>query len=257
MNNKSFDSKRIAEGYLKRPWLHKSVMDRLLEDLELSEGYLFRNGLDVGCGAGLSTKALKLICEKVTGTDIADSMVEVCKEIYSDKAFSFYVAKAEETKVPDEKYDIVTAAGCINWVDEKRFMENMKEVVSDKALIVIYDFGITDKMAGNSAYTAWYQNEYLKKFPKPPRKENKWSQQDLIDGFRMEKQTEYEMEYGFTLEDFVNFMLIQSNVNARIEGGEISEDEARSWMTESLRPVFEDLERKLIFYGYSWYIRKE
>ncbi|WP_155832362.1 hypothetical protein [Butyrivibrio sp. MC2013] len=47
-------------------------------------------------------------------------MVEVCDEIYgTDPTYSFYAAKAEETRIPNEKYDIVTAAGCINWVDER------------------------------------------------------------------------------------------------------------------------------------------
>ncbi len=257
MNNKSFDSKRIAEGYAKRPWLHKSVMDVLKRDLGLPENYLFRNGLDVGCGAGLSTKALRLICEKVTGTDIAESMVEACKEIYSDDpAYTFYTAKAEETQQPDEKYDIVTAAGCINWVDEKIFMNNMKDVAADSAIIVIYDFWITDRMKGSTNYTTWYNDEYLKRFPKPPRKENKWTRQDLIDGFIMEKQTEYEMEHTFTLDTFIDFMMIQSNVNSKIESGEVSENDARKWMQESLKPIFDNEEKQLIFSGYSWYIRK-
>lgn len=76
MNNKSFDSHRIAEGYAKRPWLHKGVIDRFRIDCDLPKDYMFSNGLDVGCGAGLSTKALKTICKNVTGTDIAESMVE-------------------------------------------------------------------------------------------------------------------------------------------------------------------------------------
>ena len=119
MDNRSFDSKRIALGYAKRPWLHKSVIEQLLCDCNLDESYKFKNGLDVGCGAGLSAKALRLICDKVTGTDIADSMVEVCKELYGDdKAYSFYVAKAEETKLSDTKYDIVTDAGFCQLVDE-------------------------------------------------------------------------------------------------------------------------------------------
>ena len=61
-------------------------------------------------------------------------MVSVCKEFYDD-SFDFYTAKAEETVVPNEKYDIVTAAGCINWVDEVRFMENMKAVTSPTPFI--------------------------------------------------------------------------------------------------------------------------
>lgn len=32
MDSRSFDSGRIAEGYLKRPWLHKSVMEQVKED---------------------------------------------------------------------------------------------------------------------------------------------------------------------------------------------------------------------------------
>jgi ubiquinone/menaquinone biosynthesis C-methylase UbiE len=257
MDNKAFDSKRIAQGYAKRPWLHKSVIEKIKQDCSLPKDYIFKNGLDVGCGAGLSTKALRLICEKVTGTDIAESMVEVCDEIYgTDHSYSFYVAKAEETRIPNEKYDIVTAAGCINWVDEKKFMNNMAEVLDDNGLIVIYDFGITDRMVGNDDYTRWYRDEYQSRFPKPPRKENKWTQADLVDGFVMEKQTEYDMEYSFTLDKFVDFMLIQSNVNAQIESGSAGSDEIKKWMMESLTPVFAGRERQLVFYGYSWYIRK-
>ncbi len=256
MDNKSFDTKRIAEGYLKRPWLHKSVIEAVKKDLDLSESFKFRNGLDVGCGAGLSAKALRLISDQVTGTDISEAMIDVCKEVYRDgTAYSFYVAKAEETVMPQEKYDIVTAAGCINWVDEQRFMRNMKEVCADNAIILIYDFGITDRMEGNAEYTEWYEEEYLKRFPKPPRKENKWKQEDLAEGLYMEKQTEYEMTYPFELDAFVDFMMIQSNVNAAINSGAISEVEAKAWMQETLALIFNNNEKNLIFGGYSWYIR--
>ena len=258
MDNKAFDSKRIAQGYAKRPWLHKSVIEQIKKDCSLPKDFMFKNGLDVGCGAGLSTKALRLICDKVTGTDIAESMIEVCDEIYgTDPSYSFYVAKAEETKIPNKKYDIITAAGCINWVDEKKFMTNMAQVLDDNGLVVIYDFGITDRMVGNDDYNRWYRDEYLIRFPKPPRKESKWNQSDLVDGFVMEKQTEYDMEYSFTLDKFVDFMMIQSNVNAQIESGRVSADKVRKWMIESLTPVFDGRERQLVFYGYSWHIRKK
>lgn len=255
MNNRAFDHKRIAEGYAKRPWLHKSVMEQLKKDCNLNSDFTFKNGLDVGCGAGLSTRALKLICDKVTGTDIAESMVEVCMELHGDDpAYSFYVAKAEETKIPDEKYDIVTAAGCINWVDERAFMKNLEEILDRNGLLVIYDFAITDRMLGNTDYTGWYM-EYLLKFPKPARKERKWTQDDLPEGFIMEKQTEYDLVYSFDLEQFIDFMLIQSNVNDRIENGITTPDKVRRWMQETLAPIFSDTDRQLVFSGYSWYIR--
>ena len=257
MNNKSFDSHRIAEGYAKRPWLHKGVIDRFRKDCDLPEDYMFSNGLDVGCGAGLSTKALKTICRHVTGTDIAESMVEVCNELYgSDEAYSFYTAGAEDTLIPDEKYDVVSAAGMVNWVDEKKFMENLIEVTKDECFIIIYDFWITDKMKNVPEYTRWYQDEYLKRFPKPPRKENIWTDADLINGLKMYKQINYELIYSFSLDDFIDFMMIQSNVNAKIESGEMVELQVRRWMKDTLSPIFKDKEQELIFDGYTWYIKR-
>ena len=46
MYNKSFDSKRIALGYAKRSWLHKSVIEQLKTDCNLEENFRFKNGLD-------------------------------------------------------------------------------------------------------------------------------------------------------------------------------------------------------------------
>jgi len=126
--------------------LHKSVMAQIKVDCEVE--CTFKNGLDVGCGAGLSTKALKLICDNVTGTDISEAMIGVCEELYKEAGYSFYVAAAEETKIPKVKYDIVTAAGVINWVEREKFLGNMQAVTGKGGLLVIYDFWITDKMLG-------------------------------------------------------------------------------------------------------------
>jgi len=256
MDNKAFDSKRIAEGYAQRPWLHKSVIETVKKDLGISEDFKFKNGLDVGCGAGLSSKALRLICDKVTGTDISDEMIKICKELYNDRYYTFYTAKAEETQIPKEKYDIVTAAGCINWIDKDRFLRNIKAVTSNDAMIIIYDFGITDRMCGNPGYTEWYKDEYLIGFPKPPRNEKKWSQTDLPSGFIMKKQADLEMEYEFDIDTFTDFMMIQSNVNSRIERGDISEKDVRAWLERTLGPVFDRRTRKPVFSGYIWYINR-
>ncbi len=257
MNNRSFDSHRIAEGYAKRPWLHKAVIDRFRKDCGLPDDHVFKNGLDVGCGAGLSTKALKTVCEQVTGTDIAESMVAVCKELYgSDEAYSFYTAPAEETRIPDVKYDVVSAAGMVNWVDEKMFFKNLIEVTEKECYIIIYDFWITNKMKNVPEYTDWYQDKYLKRFPKPPRKENMWTDADLPDGLKMFKQTDYELVHSFGLDEFIDFMMIQSNVNARIESGEMEELQVRSWMKDTLSEIFKDKDRELVFDGYTWYIKK-
>ena len=133
MDNKAFDSQRIAEGYAKRPWLHKEVMKQIKKDCNIIQ---LKNGLDVGCGAGLSTKALKLLCSRVTGTDISSEMIIMCKKTYKDPSYTFYVSKAEETKIPIIPYEIITAAGVVNWVDKDLFLNNAEKILDNNGLIV-------------------------------------------------------------------------------------------------------------------------
>lgn len=189
MDNITFDSQRIAEGYAKRPWLHKEVIKQIRRDCNIEQ---LKNGLDVGCGAGLSTKALRLLCEHVTGTDISSEMIAVCKKIYKDSSYTFYVSKAEENKIP---------------------------------LI-------------------------------PYRKEDVWKQNDLTDAFKIENKVGYDLKYEFSLDDFIDFMMIQSNVNEQIEKGFLSVEEIRNWMVSTLQPIFGGQNKTLIFEGYNWYIRK-
>ena len=254
MNNKSFDTKRIAEGYANRPWLHKYVIEQI--KLDYPTKFNYKNGLDVGCGAGLSTKALKLITDNVTGTDISEEMVNICKRIYNIDDYFFYIAKAEETIIPSELYDIVTAAGVINWVDQIAFFNNMNQVIKPNGLLIIYDFWITNKMEDNEDYSIWYLEKYLKEFPKPPRNEEILTNACLVDGLILDKQITYEMAYEFSLEEFVDFMMIQSNVNLCIANKTKSADEIKLWMFNSLQPIFNNQKKRLIFEGYNWYIRK-
>lgn len=252
MNSTLFDHKRIAEGYASRPWLHKTVIERVKMDYDTKRS--FRNGLDVGCGAGLSTKALKLICEKVTGTDISEAMIHVCQGLYPDFDYSFYCSCAENTEIFQEPYDIVTAAGVINWVDKKTFLEAMHRVMVPDGLLLIYDFELSDLMKDGDSYTYWYRNIYLQEFPRPPRNEKVWTQEDVGKNFVMRKQVNYQMGYEFSLDEFICFMMIQSNVNIQIEEGKKKANEVHSWMQKTLQPVFKNSTETLFFKGYSWYI---
>lgn len=183
-------------------------------------------------------------------------MIEVYQKTYKEDGYSFYQAKAEEIALPERKYNIVTATGVINWVDRDKFLKNMRRVVDLGGLLIIYDFWITDQMKENEQYKVWYNEIYLKRFPKPPRREDVWKQEDLKEHFEMEKQSNYDMFYDFTIEKFIDFMMIQSNVNAQVEGGKTTVCEVRTWMRESLSDFFQNQERALCFSGYSWYLKR-
>ena len=255
MNNQSFDSKRIAEGYKERPFLHKQVIEQFLKD-SLEQQY--QNGLDVGCGAGLSAKALKMICRNVTGTDISPEMIAVAQEICGEEGYTFFPCKAEEVPHPAVPYDIVTAAGVVQWVDRDAFLRNLHRIMCPDGEVLIYDFCISDRMAGCEAYTAWWHEQYLKEFPKPYRNEQVWTQADVEPaGFRMVKQIPLELSYEFDLDAFVKFMMIQSNVNVKIEGNERSADQVRRWICKTLADIFASGKQTAVFTGYSWHLRRD
>lgn len=253
MNNRDFDFKRVAQGYKKRPFLHKQVIEQFKRDVT---DKTFSYGLDVGCGAGLSSKALKMICSHVTGTDISKEMIEVAKEVCEDeKGYDFIVSRAEETPVLDKKFDIVTAAGVISWVEKEPFLRNLRSIINEQGYVLIYDFGISDRMKGNEAYTSWWHDAYLKEFPKPFRNEDVWTKEDIAPyGFHMLDQIRFDMEYEFDSASFIEFMMIQSNVNAMIEGKGRSIEEVREWFLQSAAPLFNEEKKTLIFSGYSWYM---
>lgn len=256
MDNTAFDFKRIAEGYKNRPFLHKQVIERFQQDVTKD---IFTEGLDIGCGAGLSMKALKLICNHVTGADISENMISVAKEVCGiNSDFDYIVSKAEDIPTKDPKFDIVTAAGVIQWIDREKFLNKMNQVMQENGYLIIYDFCISDQMVDNKEYTHWWNEVYLKEFPKPYRNEEVWNDQDVQEfGFHIEKQYSYEMIYEFTLDSFIEFMMIQSNVNAKIEGEGRKVEDVIKWFRESLVALFRNEKEKLIFKGYSWYLQRK
>lgn len=185
-------------------------------------------------------------------------MWAVEQEICGEEGYTFFPCKAEEVSHPAVPYDIVTAAGVVQWVDRDAFLRNLHRIMCPDGEVLIYDFCNSDRMAGCEAYTAWWHEQYLKEFPKPYRNEQVWTQADVEPaGFRMVKQIPLELSYELDLDAFVKFMMIQSNVNVRIESNERSADQVRQWFYETLADIFASGKKTVLFTGYSWYLRRD
>ena len=73
----------------------------------------------------------------------------------------------------------------------------------------------------------------------------------------MAQQIPLELSYKFDLDAFVKFMMIQSNVNVRIEGNERSADQVRRWFCKTLADIFASGKQTVFFTGYSWHLRRD
>lgn len=257
MDGHFFEDRRIAKGYAKdRPFLHIQVMDMIKKE-GICSG-TFQNGLDVGCGAGLSTRALKSLCDRVTGIDSSGEMVEEAKRLYTEQGYAFQKGSGEEIPFPDASADIISGAGMINWTDKNAFLKSAGRVLKKGGVLLLYDFWITDRMAENDAYTHWWHAGYRKNFPAAGKKETaRWDDRDVSPyGFRTVKQTSFCLEHGFTKEEFIRFMLLQSDVNAQMGREGKNELEIENWFAATLTPVFQREREVGVFEGYYWLFEK-
>ncbi len=95
--------------------------------------------LDLACGPGIMIKGLRERQFRVTAIDAAPDMVELAKkEAGADPMVSCDVGDAYELKVADKTFDIVTAMGLIEYLDdEPRYMREMNRIIKDNGVAII------------------------------------------------------------------------------------------------------------------------
>jgi len=119
----------MAEGYAKaRPPLHARIVERI--------GAPARSILDVGCGAGLSTRPLT--AERVFGIDPFAGMVRWGPRVAP--AATFTVGRAEALPFRSASFELITAAGSLNYADPARAFPELQRVLAENGMLVVYDF---------------------------------------------------------------------------------------------------------------------
>jgi SAM-dependent methyltransferase len=251
-----FTFERVAEGYAKyRPYYHPLIMKKIRECTGL-EGK-FENALDVGCGTGLSTIALQEIAEHVTGTDNSHAMITVAQVKNKEKIHYFH-APAEHLPFKDRSFDLLTICGAINWIDRKQFFPEAKRVLKEKGWMIIYDNYITEDMHDNTAYTRWYQAQYLARYPKPPRDESPLTLSEFDSyGFHVINDEPYTNDIVFSLDEYIDFIMTQSNVIVAIDTGKEDLTDVKMWLHTTLSPLFREEKGMFIFRGDIWYIQRK
>ena len=105
-----YDSERLAVGYaFDRPPVHEQILRsaRLARRAD--------RALDVGCGAGLSTAALAPLARQVVGLEPVPAMLAHRRTV-APRA-RFVIGRAEWLPFPAESFDLVAAAGSLNYAD--------------------------------------------------------------------------------------------------------------------------------------------
>ncbi|HEX8000483.1 MAG TPA: class I SAM-dependent methyltransferase [Pyrinomonadaceae bacterium] len=242
---------RYAGG---RPYFHAVVINRIKDFLSLEEPVAW--ALDVGCGTGLSSIALKEIAGRVAGVDAAEEMIAHAPR---DARITYAVSLAEALPFGEHAFDLMTLSQVSHWLDRPCFFAEARRVLRPRSWLIAYDAYFTARTIEHAEFQAWHQSSYLKRFPSPPRAPVALSQTDVEGtGFQLHREERPQHAISFTPGQLVDYLLTQSNVIAVVEGGSGEIEEVRRWLTESTGPFFDGLaEASFLFDVPIWYLQVE
>jgi ubiquinone/menaquinone biosynthesis C-methylase UbiE len=117
-----------------RPPLHNIILEKIFPLPGKRQ-----NGLDIGCGTGLSCQALVRYCNQVIGIDPSMAML---RKAETQQAISYLNAHGEQIPLTGNSVDVVTMAGSLNYLDRKLLIAELGRICRSDAVIAIYDFDI-------------------------------------------------------------------------------------------------------------------
>lgn len=114
-----------------RPALHEVILQRCLGQKR------FRNGLDIGCGTGVSSIALRNFSTDVVGVDPNEKMLS---QAVPEDNLNYQLMVGDRLPFANNSFDICTYAGAWWYGKSQTLLDETLRVSSAGATILVYDF---------------------------------------------------------------------------------------------------------------------
>ena len=176
----------MAAGYAtSRPPVHPRVIERALA------GHApFQRALDIGCGAGVSTKALEGFAKSIVGLEPAVGMLR-----WAPSSAHFAAGCAEAIPFRDRSFDLITAAGSLNYADLDRFFSEAIRVLVPGGVLLVYDFSPGRTFRDTDGLDEWF-DAFHRRYP-PPAAEGRELNPEILGrigrGFRLDHHEWFEI----------------------------------------------------------------
>ena len=238
-----YGSERLAAAYaFSRPPIHRHVIGRLMR--HLPPAAVVHAALDVGCGAGASTAALLPLARRVIGLEPYAPMLAHASAVAAGAAF--LVGRAEALPFPPASFDLVTAAGALNYADVEVSLSEVARVLSPHGLFVPYDFSAGRRLRDDGRLGDWYAR-FRARFPSPggyaldlPALPYRGHGLDLVD------YEEIEVAIRMSSAAYVDYLLGDAGVELALSRGQ-RESEVRRFCEDGVGDVFSAGSRDVVF----------
>jgi ubiquinone/menaquinone biosynthesis C-methylase UbiE len=243
-----FGTDDMAAGYAtSRPPVHPRVIEQAYRQLGRSQP--FERALDVGCGAGVSTRALGGFAKSCIGLEPAEAMLKWVATIAPSA--DFVVGAAEAIPLYDRSVDLITAAGSLNYANLDLFFPEAARVLAPHGVLLVYDFSPGRSLRTSTKLDEWFSS-FHGRYPPPANEARELSPEILSgmnSGFRLHQQQQFEIGVTLTPAFYLNYVMTETNVASAVRRG-VPHAEIKSWCAETLAPVWMGSEREVLFRGY-------
>jgi SAM-dependent methyltransferase len=100
--------------------------------------------LDLATGPGTIALELGALGSRVTGVDIAEEQIATARRLAVERrlagAVDFRVARAEDTRLEERSFDVVTAGQCWHWFDGDAVMADVRRVLRPGGILAIVHY---------------------------------------------------------------------------------------------------------------------
>lgn len=247
-----YDSPRIARGYaFDRPPVHPHIIRAIRDRLQLEAPV--HCALDVGCGAGRSTAALEPLADRVIGLEPAPGMLAHSRVVAP--AAAFVVGRAENLPFLPGTFDLVTAAGSLNYVDLDAFLPELARVLAPGGVMAVYDFSKGSRFRDDGRLDAWYAAFEERYPPKPGYELDVTAIEYARRGLRLDSYEAFDVAVPMSLATYVPYVMSETGVEMALSRGE-AEEEIRAWCETTLAAVFNDASPDVLFEAYVACVRR-
>lgn len=128
-------SDEIARHYAAyRPDLHSRILGQCL-----GENTTYKNGVDIGCGAGHSAIALTRFCGEVIGME---PNLEMLGAAIDHPRVRYVYLEGSNLPLPSESADLITFAGSWFYAQSQDMLNEVNRICSPEGRVIVYDFSI-------------------------------------------------------------------------------------------------------------------
>jgi SAM-dependent methyltransferase len=243
-----FGTDDMAAGYAtSRPPVHRRVIEQAYRQLARSGP--FPRALDIGCGAGVSTKVLIDFAGSCIGLEPSEAMLKWAPKLAPSAAF--VVGSAEAIPLYSCTVDLITAAGSLNYANLDLFFPEAARVLTRHGKLLVYDFSAGMSFRNATSLDEWFSS-FHRRYPPPASEARELGPAILAEqssGFQLDAHRQFEIGITLAPEFYLDYIMTETNVAAAVRSG-VPQSEIRSWCAETLAPIWNRAQREVLFRGY-------